>query len=96
MSAGKDLLAEAAVRACTFDFSGAEELCRRVLALDDDPRAGALLNAIAHNRTSCLYSLAATGIQVFNRTQLFTLNGESGQSVRIQLNAHHDFYRRYR
>jgi hypothetical protein len=61
MSAGKDLLAEAAVRACTFDFTGAEELCRRVLAQDDDPRARALLRAIEHNRSSCLYSLAATG-----------------------------------
>jgi hypothetical protein len=30
-----DLLAEALARACTFDFAGAENLCRRIVARED-------------------------------------------------------------
>jgi hypothetical protein len=56
---GADLLAEALARACTFDFAGAENLCRRIVALEDHTsRAQALLTAIDHNRSSYLYRLA--------------------------------------
>lgn len=55
---GADLLAEAVRRACIFDFAGAEDLCRRIVALDHEPRAQALLKAIDHNRSSYLYRLA--------------------------------------
>ena len=56
---GADLLAEAAMRACTFDFAGAEALCRHIVALEDHkPGAQALLKAIDHNRSSYLYRLA--------------------------------------
>lgn len=54
-----DLLAEAVARACTFDFAGAEGLCRRIVAREDhEPQAQALLKAIDHNRSSYLYRLA--------------------------------------
>jgi hypothetical protein len=56
---GADLLAEAVTRACTFDFAGAEALCRRIVALEDhEARAQALLKAIDHNRSSYVYRLA--------------------------------------
>jgi hypothetical protein len=56
---GADLLAEAAKRACTFDFAGADGLCRRIVALEDHKsRAQALMKAIEHNRSSYLYRLA--------------------------------------
>lgn len=56
---GAELLAEAVTRACTFDFAGAEALCRRIVAPGDhESRAQALMKAIDHNRSSYLYRLA--------------------------------------
>ena len=59
------LLADAAARACTFEFSAAEALCKRILALErhgpgtrrHTPQVQALLKAIEHNRSSYLYNL---------------------------------------
>lgn len=62
---GDGLLADAAARACVFDFAAAEDLCQRLLALEArDPAsrrhaaARALLAAVEHNRSSYLYGLA--------------------------------------
>lgn len=56
------VLAAAAERACVFDFAAAEDLCQRVIALDEPgpatTRAQALLRAIEYNRSSYLYGLA--------------------------------------